>query len=108
MEELDNPAKELREALYRARASIAEVSHKCSEWGGLVHNTGALMGFQQIDKLCQDAVEDADMALIQHEQQNIFDLWLCQVCGTYELPSDEEEPYCHFQAMQKVQVERVS
>lgn len=108
VEELDSPSKELREALYRARASLAEVTHKCSEWGGLCHHTGELMGFQQIDRLCQDAVEDADKVLIEHEQVNIFDLWVCGVCNTYELPSDEEEPYCHSQVMHKVKVERVA
>jgi hypothetical protein len=105
---VDKPSKELREALYRARASLAQVTHMCAEWGGKMHNQGALMGFQQIDRTCQDAVEDADKVLIAHEQVNIFDLWYCNVCHTYELPSDEEEPHCHFQAMHKVKVERIA
>lgn len=104
----DNIAKPLFNALYRARASLAEVTGKCSEWGGASHHTGDLMGFQQIDLLARNAIEDADKVLIDHEQVNIFRLWYCDACHTYELPGDEEEPYCHFKPMEKVQVERIS
>lgn len=111
----DNPVEALRNALYRARATMAEGSRKCSEWGGAEHHTGALMGFQQIDRLMQDGVEDTDRALIEHEQTNIFHLWLCRVCGDYELPygdlrelADDTAHVCHDQPMEKVQVERIS
>lgn len=97
--------KDLREGLYRARATMAEMSRTASEWGGA--QSHCLMGFQQVDKLAQDGVEDADKTLIEYEQTNIFELWVCADCNEYELPGFDDEPYCHHKPMKKVRVERM-
>lgn len=89
-----------------------------------MHNTGALMGFQQIDRTVQSAVEDADKALIDHEHDNILALWYCEKCHTYQFPSPDDDigpPECahgmffedpslgaEASEMIKVQLERIS
>lgn len=80
-------SKELRGALYRARASMAEVTNLCSAFTTDGTNKGEhRIGFQQIDRAMQNAVEDADEALINYEKTHIFHLWVCPSCGTYQLP----------------------
>lgn len=90
---------DLRQALYRARATMAEGSLTASEWAGSSNTSNALLGFQKIDRIMQSGVEDADKALIEHEQTNIFKIWVCSVCGNHKLPSpdpdgQEETPKC--------------
>lgn len=113
-------SKELRQALYRARATMAEGSSACSNWASA--SSHGLMGFQQIDCLMQDGVEDADKALIDYEHTHIFHLWVCPDCGTYQFPEPDPdgsestpECHCHFFPpgeqdgieMEKVMVERM-
>lgn len=81
-------AKELRDALYRARATMAEGSHIASSWGNA--QQPCLEGFQQIDRSMQAGVEDADRALIEYEKTRIFHLWVCPSCGSYQLPDNRE------------------
>lgn len=98
---------------------MAEGSGKCSSWSDQTY-ANSVTGFQEIDRLMQNGVEDADKALIEYEKTQIFHLWVCPGCGTYQLPeySDQEgeesapecqhgfgydEPY----EMEKVHVERM-
>lgn len=101
--ELANP---LYEALYRARATMAEVSKRCSNEAH--EHLGSLEFLQSIDRSMQAGVEDADRFIIEHEQINIFKLWYCDKCYTYQLPQEgEDDPYCCFEPMKTVQVERM-
>lgn len=104
----DNPSKALWEALYRVRATLAEGSRKCSEFGGAEKHTGALMAFQQIDRLMQEGVEDIDRVLIEHEQKNIVPMWHCRKCGSYEFEGGEDDNHCCFEPMEKVRMERIT
>jgi hypothetical protein len=99
-------AKELREALYRARATMAGVAQRCSLEAD--EHLGSLEFLQSVDRSMQAGVEDADRVLIEYEKTKIFKLWLCEHCGSYQLPhEDGEEPYCCFEPMGQVQVERM-
>lgn len=99
---------------------MAEVSHKCSEWGGSSNTSSLVMGFQEIDRLVQNGVEDADKTLIEYEKTHIFHLWVCPKCGSYQFPESEPDgsettPECHCNflsyedgiEMEKVMVERM-
>lgn len=90
-------ARELREALYRARATMAEASRTCAEAFD-PFATPALVRLKEIDRSMQAGVEDADRALIEYEKTNIFHLWVCEHCGTYQLPDGNDEdgpPECN-------------
>lgn len=115
-------AKDLREVLYRARATMAESARKCSEWAGTSNTSNLTLGYREIDRMMQEGVEDLDRALIDYEQVSIFKLWVCASCGdheAYEPDPDQEQqetPFCRnsflhadeLVPMELVTVERIS
>ena len=110
-------SKDLCQALYRARATMAQATSLCSRFADApITKVEFIDALRTIDTSMQNGVEDADRALIEYEQTHIFHLWVCPKCGSYQLPEYGEEgaPECHhgfddseWVEMDKVMVERM-